>query len=274
VRQWSHRVIAGVTIGVILGAALVGGATVYTRSLKADAVVPAPGIDQEAVSALESMGKYLRTLNTFQVHAIVTTEEVLPNGEKVQLGNVSDLLARRPNGLRLDVTSDLQERNFRYDGKTFTLFAPRSGYYASVPAPPTIGELADKLEADYGIELPFVDLFRWGTPAANVADLTGATDMGPSEVDGVTCEHYGFRQKGLDWQVWIQQGDFPLPRKLVITTLTDEARPQNVSLYTWNLAPSLDNSAFTFVPPKDARKIDFASVKLKGHALKTEEKTQ
>ena len=259
---------------IALGAAL--GRPTSTRAQEARTVAaePASKIDAEAVRALEKMGAYLRTLTTFQVNAAITKEEVLLNGEKVQLASVADLIARKPDGLRLDVTSDKQQRLFQYDGKTFTLFAPRSNYYASVPAPPTIGELASKLEEAYGIDLPFVDLFRWGTPAANLSVLTGATDIGPSEIDGVTSEHYAFRQDGLDWQIWIQQGDFPLPRKLVITTLTDDARPQFVSVYTWNLAPSVDSTAFTFVPPKDAKKIKFADVTLKGHALKTEEQRQ
>ena len=37
-----------------------------------------------------------------------------------------------------------------------------------------------------------------------------------------------------------------LPRKLVITTKTDEARPQHAVVYTWNLAPSFNEGAFTF----------------------------
>ena len=51
--------------------------------------------------------------------------------------------------------------------------------------------------------------------------------LGLSDVGGITCEHYAFRQPGLDWQVWIQLGDHPLPKKLVLTTTTDDARPQH-----------------------------------------------
>ena len=79
--------------------------------------------------------------------------------------------------------------------------------------------------------------------------------IGPSEIGGVTCGHYAFRQDGLDWQVWIQMGDYPLPRKLVLTTMTDEARPQYVATFTWNLAPSFNDAAFTFVPPKGAGRV-------------------
>ncbi len=87
-----------------------------------------------------------------------------------------------------------------------------------------------------------------------------AIDVGLSQIEGTTCEHYALRQPGLDWQVWIQNGNYPLPRKLIITTLTDDARPQYQSVITWNLAPSYDEAAFTFTPPRDAHKVVFAQV--------------
>jgi hypothetical protein len=79
-------------------------------------------------------------------------------------------------------------------------------------------------------------------------------------VGGVSCGHYAYRQEGLDWQVWIQLGDFPLPRRLVLTTMTDEARPQYTATYTWNLAPSFNDATFTFVPPPGAHKVVLAEI--------------
>ena len=87
-----------------------------------------------------------------------------------------------------------------------------------------------------------------------------AKDLGPSAVDGTSCEHYAFRQDDVDYQIWIQKGEFPLPRKVVITTTTDAARPQYSATYTWNLAPSFNDAAFTFVAPADAKKIVLAAV--------------
>ena len=110
-------------------------------------------------------------------------------------------------------------------------------------------------------ELPLEDLFYWGGPQSKVSEITGAIDVGPAEVGGVTCEQYAFRQPGLNWQIWIQQGEFPLPRKLVLSTLTDEARPQYSSVLQWNLAPSFNEAAFEFDPPSDAQKIVFAGEK-------------
>jgi hypothetical protein len=221
----------------------------------------APSIDPDAMAALTRVGNYLRSLKAFQIRSTTTSETVLDDGQKVQVDSVADLLVDKPNKFRLEVTGDHQHRLFFYDGKKFTLFAQRMNYYATVAAPPTILELVDKLEENFDIELPMVDMFYWGTPRAAVSEIKSATNLGPSSVGGVTCQQFAFRQPGIDWQIWIQNGDYPLPRKLVISTLTDEARPEHMSVYNWNLAPSFDDAAFAFDAPKDAHPITFAAVK-------------
>ena len=220
----------------------------------------APAVDPASIAALNSMSAYLRTLKTFQVEAATATDEVLEDGQLVKYSGTTNIVAQFPNKLLADVSSDRNERQYVYDGKTFTLLARRVGYYATVPAPATVRELADVLSAKYDIEVPLSDLFLWGAPGWNSADITSAVDIGPGEVGGTTCEHYAFRQDGADWQLWIQKGDFPLPRKLVITTTSDPARPQHTATYTWNLAPSVNDAAFTFTAPSGARKIVLADV--------------
>jgi hypothetical protein len=222
------------------------------RALKSDLIEP------EAKQALNKMGTYLRSLKDFEVRADITTEDVLTDGEKLQYAQTATLLARLPDKLRGEVDGEQKSRVFLYDGKSFTLFARRLGYYATVPAPSTVGQLIDVVNEKYKIEMPVVDLFLWGSPRAIADEITAASDIGPGEIEGVTCEHYAFRQPGMDWQVWIQLGDHPLPRKLVLTTTTDEARPQHTSVLTWNLAPSYNAESFVFHPPADAHKIVFA----------------
>jgi hypothetical protein len=228
----------------------------------------APAIEPGATAALQSMGSYLRTLKSFQVTAATTDEDVLDDGQKIQYSGTANILARMPNGLRADVSNDRHERQWLYDGKTFTLFAKRMNFYATVPAPPTIGQLADKLDEEYDLGVPLSDLFRWGSPNFSTAAITGATDVGPSTVGGVTCEQYAFRQADIDWQIWIQKGDYPLPRRLVITTKTDEARPQHTAEFTWNLAPSFNDAAFTFDAPEGAGKVVIAKAAAAAAAAK------
>jgi hypothetical protein len=203
------------------------------------------------------MGNYLRTLRTFQIHSQTTRDEVLDDGQNITFGGTVDMIVARPNRLRAEVTSDKQQRLYFDDGKTFSMWAQRVNYYATIRAPATLRELADTLADKYNLELPLADLFYWGD-RRSTDELRGAMDVGSSQIDGVSCEHYAYRQDGADWQVWIQQGDYPLPRKLVITTTTDPARPKYTSVLTWNLAPSFNDAAFAFVPPKDAQRIMLA----------------
>lgn len=273
----SRSVVAGTVAGLIAVVAIifalkalpprpsdaaVTNGTTLREATFAGAIDTTPELDREALAAVERMGAYLRTLKSFQLHAEVLTEDVRVDGQKIQLTRVVDLVARRPDRLFAEVTSPNQRRQFFFDGKTFTLWAPRSRYYATVAAPSTIAGLADELEEKYGVELPLVDLFRWGTSSANTRSITSAISVAPSQIDGVTCAQYAFHQEGLDWQVWIQLGEHPLPRRIVITTLTDEARPQHMATYKWNLAPSFNDATFLFEPPADAKKIPFAQVKV------------
>ena len=51
--------------------------------------------------------------------------------------------------------------------------------------------------------------------------------------------------------------------QVVITSRTDEARPQSISLIEWNLKPSFKNTVFKFTPPKGASRIEIVPVKTK-----------
>lgn len=248
------RFIAGAAMIAALAAGSAGTAAAQAADTTKD-------IDPAAIAALEKMGAYLRTLTAIQVKADVSTQEVTEDGRLITSTSQAMLLAKKPNRMLVEVTSEKAPRNFYYDGKTFTLWAPRKKYYATANAPGTIAQLVDTLEDRFAIDVPFVDLFRWGNDESMIKAITVADDVGPANVNGITCEQYSFRQAGLDWQVWIQNGQYPLPLKVVLTTTTDEARPQHVSTYTWNLAPSFDDKAFAFAPPKDATKITFAEVK-------------
>jgi hypothetical protein len=220
--------------------------------------------DPAAIKALEDMSTYLRTLKAIQVHVVTSRDEVLEDGQNVTFSGTVDMIAERPNRLRAEVITDKQHRMYFDDGKTFSVWARRANFYATIPAPPTLRELSDTLTDRYNLELPVADLFHWGE-GESTEGIVGASDLGASQVDGTTCEHYAFRQEGADWQLWIQQGDYPLPRKLVITTTTDPARPRFSSVITWNLAPSYNDAAFTFDPPKDAKKIALAEAP-RGHS--------
>jgi len=237
--------------GAILIGALAGlGSTAQAETKQAS-------VDPKAVAALERMSAFLRSQRAMTVTAETTTDEVLDNGQKVQTSGTATLKLSRPDRLRADVVSDRRNEQIFYDGKTFTLYQPGLGYYGSFNAPPTLGQLVDEAEQRYGIDMPLADLFVWGTAQSPAANLKGAISLGPSVVKGVKCDHYAFHEADVDWEVCIEQGAQPLPRKLVITTTTERTQPQHVAVLSWDLAPRIDESMFRFNAPSTAHRIDF-----------------
>ncbi len=222
--------------------------------------------DPDAIAALGKMGESLRGLQNFDVHADVTREEVLTSGQKLQFGGTVDMKARRPDGLRVDIKSDRQERSLYYDGKTATLYSPRLGYYASFDAPPTIREVVALAADRYGIEVPMADLFTWGTDASDSARIQSAFRVGTETIGDRVCDHYAVRQDGVDWQIWIREGEEALPCKIVITTTDDPSMPQYSAVYDWSPGGAHAANTFTFTPPASARKIAFADVPTQGRS--------
>jgi len=232
------------------GVTAVRGATTEPTA----AAVTASGVvDTGTVAALTRMGALVRSLPAFQVIARITQDEVLATGQAVQYGAVANLVVRRPDRLRVEVLGDRQDRLMLYDGQRFTVFTGRSNSYATVPAPGTLPELVKRLDHIYDVEVPLAELFAWGTDASRLTDVSTAIDLGVGVVEGVICRHYAVRGPGVDWQVWIRREDLPLPRKLVVTALRNEARPQYTAILSWNLTPALNDDVFTFDPPPGAQ---------------------
>ncbi len=222
-----------------------------------------PGrIDDGAVQALKDMSSYLMQARTLGIVSEGSLDVVTGDGQRIQLDGTTTYKIRRP-GFVIDYVSDMKSRRFIYDGKTFTVYSPNLGFYASVAAPPTNKEVLDKIYDKYGISLPLEDLFRWGdgTNADRIKALKSAYHIGPATIDGTETEHYAFREANTDWEVWIQQGDQPLPRKLVIVDTTDPARPTFTSRLSWEVNPTYTDADFAFVPDANAKRIELATYK-------------
>lgn len=219
----------------------------------ADAVQP------DSVAALERMSAYLTSLETAKITSKGSLDVVTETGQRIQLDGTTKYKLRKP-GFVIDYDSDLKKRRFIYDGKTFTVYSPNTGYYSTVPAPPTNKETLAEIYNKRGIALPLEDLFRWTDPShQKEVGLRSGYQVGTATLDGVATDHYAFREKDADWEVWIQQGDKPLPRKVVIVDRGDSERPTFTANLDWEVNPTFTNADFTFVPDADAKHIPMAS---------------
>ena len=221
------------------------------------AAAPAQAISPEAQAVLDRMRAFLTAQKSFSIESQSTRDDVVAFGYKVQDNEHATLTVQLPNKLRSEISGDERTRLFIYDGATLTMYSPDDSAYTRVKAPDTIGKLVEKL-LNAGIEMPMIDMLYAVHHDALTEAVRGGVLVGDSNIDGVDCDHLAFRQANVDWQLWVEQGDKPLPRKMVITTRYEVGDPQYQVTMRWNLKPKIDASTFAFKPEKGVNEIQFS----------------
>lgn len=185
---------------------------------------------------------------------------MLPSDEALASSNSFDLIVQRPDKLRINMTSAARTTEVFYNGKTITIYSPLQNFYATHAAPGNIDEVV-QAALKRGISIPLADLLVKNAGRKLLANVQSAIFVGSSLVDGITTNQLAFRQPGIDWQVWIEQGNVPLPVQLMIIDKSQKNWPRFMATMSdWDTSPVIDQSTFSFVPPAGAKEIDFAKI--------------
>jgi len=223
---------------------------------------PARSVEPRAEQELKKMGEFLAKLPHFALEAEETFDE-LPDGQlRRQLTNVRRVAVERPNHVAADATGDTLNRAAWYDGRTVTVLDKEHNVYATIEAPGTIDATFDKLTDEYGVVLPLADLLYSDPYAVLMAGVTYGRYLGIHQAAGVDCHHLAFSQDTIEWQIWIDAGEKPLPRKLVISYVQEPGEPQySAVMRRWTLDAAVPEGLFTFEAPEGAKKIDAPATK-------------
>ena len=240
-------------------ARLLGGLTLI-------ALVPfTPGSVQaeadEAMDILLGMTDFLAGQPRFSVAAQSSYDAVQPDGQKIEFAETRHLLLARPDHLRVDLEeSDGLRHQLIYNGHQISLATPQSHVYAQVSQPGTVDDAVRFFIRDLDMRLPFAVLLV-SNASEELQRRTRQIDyVEQTHLAGVTVHHLAGRTDSVDYQVWVRDGDIPLPVRLVLTYPEAEGQPQfRADFHDWDLKPVLPEDAFVFTPPADAREIPFAS---------------
>jgi len=215
--------------------------------------VISPRADRVLHSALDFLAK----TPAFSLNAEIWREHVDESGQKIQFSRTITMDVKRPDGLRLEISSPNGGRGFWYDGKTLTILDRKQNLFSTTDMPATLDGAVDAAHDQFGIDLPLIDLALSDPYQNATSKVTDGRYFGLATVLGVTCHHLAFTQDNVDWQVWIEDGPQPLIRKFVITYKNDPGAPEFTALIThWNLADRIADSNFVFESPKGASKIE------------------
>jgi hypothetical protein len=124
----------------------------------------------------------------------------------------------------------------------------------------TIEDAIDQVTTKTGFDIPAADLLYRDSYGGLIDGVVSGDYLGRGFVDGVECHHLAFRQSKVDWQLWIQAGDQPLPMKYVIVNKWVTGAPQyTVRFRDWNTKPVLKADRFAFSPLEGAKKLESIS---------------
>ena len=224
-------------------------------------VISADSINTEADKILKSMTTYLGSLPSLRVRADIDNEFINLTGQKLQLSSSAEITISRPSKLYVSRQGPFADAQLIFNGKVITLYAKDHSIYAQIDHPGTIDDAIETIEDELGLDAPAADLFFTDPYPGLISDVMSGAYHGTAYVEGIECHHLAFRQDKVDWQLWIQVGDKPLPMKYVITTKWLTGAPQyTVRFRDWNLNPQIDTSQFEFRVPTGAQKIEKIAV--------------
>jgi hypothetical protein len=228
-------------------------------------------ISPRADELLKRMGDYLGQAKFFSVNAEVWQDAQLSSGQQVQAGRNVQVQVRRPNRYRSELRSTRHHRELIYDGSALTLLNHAENFFGSVPATGSLDDAMDLACEKFGITMHFEDFIRSDPHKDLLRNVTAGSDIGAVTVMGVPCEHLAFTQDKIDWQVWIETGARPVPRKFVITYKDEPDFPQYIAIFSnWDFNTQLPDFVFKFEPPPGASKIKVKEIRAENQAQKSE----
>jgi hypothetical protein len=210
---------------------------------------------------LAKMCDFLKSQPQFSFKAEVADDQVYYGGKKLQYGMDMEIMVRRPDHLRVNAEGDLVDKQLYFDGKTLTLYDKDHNVYGAMTAPPDIEGALEKANQDFGLRVALTDLASPRLCELLTQGIKHALYVGLHKVRGVPCHHLSLDSEAVQLQVWVEAGDKPVPRKIVMTHKRATGSPQwTAYISDWNFSPQLPDELFAFTTPEGAEKIKFLPV--------------
>jgi hypothetical protein len=223
----------------------------------------APGsrlVEPRAEELVRQMSDRLARITSLAIEAEEVYDEVPVDRPRTLLTSVRRVAMRRPDRLVAVTTGDAFNRSLWYDGRTMSSLDHEQNVWTGGTVPPTIDGALDWVIDQTGTVIPLADFLYADVFDRMMSQVQRGVYLGVHEAAGVPCHHLSFEQATIDWQLWIDAGRDPLPRKLVIAYKTEDEVPQySVTIRKWNVEANLPEALFRFVPPEGAKRVEIAA---------------
>ena len=215
----------------------------------------APRTDAERLARgreiVERMSAKLASAQALSVTTHEVRTELSASGTARQVQMSREAVMRRPDRFYSKASGE-RESEVWYDGIGITVAMHKEKVFGQARAPETLDKALDALHERYGLSTPLAD-YVYTSPAK--ALLTGTTTggwVGRETVAGQEADHLAFKDRGINWEIWIPATGDPVPIK-AINEFTEGKRLRKIEMTfsNWNLSPQIGADRFKPAVPDD-----------------------
>jgi len=222
---------------------------------------PACADEASAKKVLRNMADYVTAQGNVSMKFDAEIEVITPEVQKLQFSSSGDVTLSRPDKARLNRTGGYSDVSLVFDGSTVTVLDKSKNVFAQTQVVGSFDQVVDRLRAEHMTEMPGADLLLSKVYDELMDGVVEAKHIGRGVVGGIECEHLAFRNHETDWQIWVEVGQRPIPRKYVITSKTVVGAPEyTLRITDWNTDAKPDAGAFAYKAPAGATQVDLKAL--------------
>ena len=220
---------------------------------------PDSKIDPLALTELLRMTDFVAGTQHFSFAVHASYDVLQEDGQKLEFPESRTIAVSRPDHVRGDIIdSEGTESVITFDGKQLILYNKSDQVCATTETVGTIDTAIEKLANEFGIRMPLAMLINSKLTDILRGKITAADKVGTSTLRGAICTHLTARSKDVDLQVWVQEGEQPFPRRIVLTYRSEPGMPQyRADLTDWKIMTARDNAKVTYQVPAGTEQFDF-----------------
>jgi hypothetical protein len=221
----------------------------------ADAPAPESLHDAEAEALLKKMSDYIGGLKSLSVDVYVFDEQIMDDGFKLSVLQSGTVKIRLPDKLYVSRKGVVRDQESFFDGKNLVVYGKNIGQFIEVPVEGNVDDALDAATNIFGAELPGRDIFSQDAYSPLMEVITESSSLGSIQIGDTTCRQLAFRTNEVDYQLWISEGNQPLPCRYTITSKWTFGAPQYTVTFTdWKVNQNIQDSDFTFNTPEGTQK--------------------
>lgn len=221
---------------------------------------PAPVVEQYALDRLKQMSDKLVASKAFSYRSKSAIDLQSETGQFVTFFTKAEVVLQRPNKLYANISGDLPHIQIYFDGNKASAIDVDTNTYAVSTPLANIDKMLNYLMTKARISFPSADILYSDPYTEMTKNLTDATVVGDSMVNGVPSEHFTYREPAIDWEIWIAKGKNALPMRLAMSYRQVKNHPRFLVEFTdWKLNPKLKAHMFDFKAPVNGKQIEFGT---------------